>query len=247
MNRIVAALSIILTLLAAPAAPPAWAAQPSAQAPAANASAPAAASDPGQVPPKASNVKEWLASHKRSVKDAAIGVVAGALAGLFAASALHKSKAQGAAIGAVVGGLAGFALGHHRDKLYAGRDQAVQLVGYDPSQLYVMRVEQISVEPANPKPGDSAVLEVQYVVIGPDPHEAIDVNSFRGIKYQDDYIAGDGPQKFTVPNGGGIVTSRLEVTIPRDAPAGTYTVEAMFENPQGRFKQTRSSPLYIMS
>ena len=265
MKRIVAASMITAALLAAPGWPPAWAGTaeppqgeqqpagaPPAAASAAGPAAPAGTAAPPQAQdsargPKASNVKQWLATNKRTVKDTLKGVLAGGLAGALTAARRHQSIVKGVLIGAAVGGVAGFLIGHAQDKVYAGRDQAVELAHYDPSQGYVMRVEEMSVEPANAKPGEAATLTVRYLVIGPDPHEAITVNCFRGIKYQDDYIFGNGPSSFVVPHGGGIVTSRVQVTIPKEAPAGTYAVEAMFDDPRGRFQQASSSPLYIAS
>jgi hypothetical protein len=207
--------------------------------------APALATAPAG--PKASNVKQWLDTHKRSKKAAFFGALIGAGVGALGAAVRGQNVARGALVGAVVGGITGFVIGKNQDTIYAGRDRAVELAHYDPSQGYVMRVEEITCEPANAKPGESALLSVRYLVIGPDPHEAITVNYFRGIKYQEDYIFGDGPRSFVVPHGGGIVTTQVRVTIPEKAPAGTYAVEAMFEDPRGRFQQTRSSPLYIVS
>jgi hypothetical protein len=196
---------------------------------------------------QAGNVKQWVQEHPRSRKATIMGALGGALGGALVAARTGRSILGGAIVGAVVGGLAGFLIGRNQDKIFAGRDEAVRQASYDPSQGYVMRIESISFEPANAKPGESAILSVRYLVIGPDPHEKITVNCFRGIKYQDNFVMGDGPSAFVVPHGGGIVTTTSKITIPKDAPAGTYAVEAMFDDPGGRFQQSKSSPLYIAS
>jgi len=176
-----------------------------------------------------------------------MGMLAGAALGALEAKIRGQNVARGAVAGAVVGGVAGFWIGRNQDRIYAGRDRAVELARYDPNQGYVMRLEELSFSPANAKPGETATLSVRYLVIGPNPKETLTVQCFRGIKYQDDYVMGDGPSSFIVPNGGGIITSTSRISIPAKAPAGTYAVEALFEDNLGRFHQGRSTPLYIAS
>jgi Glycine zipper len=245
---------------AAPAAgePPPYVADPQPPAAAAPAAGAPSASIAETVPPPASPIpeqqttqrsglKEWVQAHPRAKQSALRGALAGGLAGMLVAVKTGRSPLAGALIGAATGGLVGFLIGKNQDHIYAGRDEAVRLANYDPSQGYVMRVEQLSFEPANAKPGERATLSIRYLVIGPDPNEKITVNCFRGIKYQDNYILGDGPSSFEVPRGGGIITTTSQITIPKDAPAGTYAVEATFDDPGGRFQQSKSSPLYIAS
>jgi hypothetical protein len=239
----------------APAAAEAPATSPAPAAAAADGSAsatttPAAAAanpQPQKAAQTTGTIKQWVQEHPRSRKATIMGALGGALGGALVAARTGRSIIGGAVVGAVVGGLAGFLIGRNQDKIFAGRDEAVRQANYDPSQGYVMRIDSISFEPANAKPGESATLSVRYLVIGPDPHEKITVNCFRGIKYQDNYVMGDGPSAFVVPHGGGIVTTSSKITIPKDAPAGTYAVEAMFDDPGGRFQQSKTSPLYIAS
>ncbi len=205
------------------------------------------ATKPEDQAPKPGGLKDWVKAHQRTKKAAFLGALGGAVAGAAIAARTGRSILGGALIGAAAGGLAGFLIGKNQDKIYAGRDEAVRQANYDPSQGYVMRVEQLSFEPANAKPGEKATLSIRYLVIGPDPHEQITVNCFRGIKYQDNYVMGDGPSSFVVPRGGGIVTTTSTITIPKDAPAGTYAVEATFDDPGGRFQGGKSRPLYIAS
>ena len=69
----------------------------------------------------------------------------------------------------------------------------------------------------------------------------------RGLKYGDDYILGVGPNDFVVPRGGGIVESSMPVTLPGKAPAGPYGVEALLEDPLGRFTETLGAgSLYVV-
>lgn len=199
---------------------------------------------------KPKNVKEWIAQN-RARRSAVTGAIVGAVLG--AASGILQGK-QGdevlerAIAGAAVGAVAGFAVGKHLDRVYAGRDYAISYAGYDNSQGYIARVESVAFDPPAPRPGQSAKLSVRYLVLGPDPNEALKVRVFRGLKYGDDYLFGAGPNEFIVPKGGGIVDSMVEVTLPKKAPAGTYSIEALLEDANGRFPQTMgTAPLYIVA
>ena len=193
------------------------------------------------------NVKEWLNQQSRTKRNAILGAVAGAVLGAATAGVSGGNPWEGAAVGAVAGALAGFVAGKAQDRIYAQRDEAVRVAGYDASQGYVARVEEIRFEPAQPKPGQTATLYVRYLVVGPNPGEDIKVRMFRGIKYGDDYILGVGPNEFVVPRGGGIVESSMPVTLPGKAPAGTYGVEALLEDELGRFSEvTGSGSLYVV-
>lgn len=189
---------------------------------------------------KPNNVKDWIASQSRARKRAMVGALVGAALGAAGASlaGLSHDEIVGHAIaGGVVGAIVGFGLGKRQDQILAPRDIAIRQIGYDPSQGYVARVEKVTFDPPQPTPGQSATLYVRYVILGPDPHEQIEVQMFRGLKYGDDYVFGAGPNAFVVPNGGGVVESKVLVTFPERAPAGTYSVEALIEDTQGRFGQ----------
>lgn len=209
-----------------------------ATAPAKNAGAPA-------------NVKEWLALQSRARKKAAVGFVIGALAGYANAriTGVHGEDVWKHALGGgIAGAIAGFAIGRRQDTIFAGRDHAIRQAGYDSSQGYIARVEEVAFDPPQPKPGTTAVLYVRYLVLGPDPNESIKVTMFRGLKYGQNYVFGAGPNEFEIPKGGGIVESKVPVTFPAKAPVGTYDVEALVEDPQRRFPQAvGTGALYIVA
>jgi hypothetical protein len=200
---------------------------------------------------KPTNVKEWLAKQSRPKSGAIIGGFVGGLLGATTAVLAGKKGddviAQAVAF-AVVGAAAGFAVGKHQDHIFAGRDLAIRTAGYESSQGYMARVENVSFDPPNAKPGQHAKLCVRYIVLGPDPNEALTIRLFRGLKYGDDYIFGAGPNEFVVPKGGGIVDSTVELTLPKKAPEGTYSIEALLEDAKGRFAQVvGTSALYIVA
>jgi hypothetical protein len=153
-----------------------------------------------------------------------------------------------AVAGATIGATIGFAVGKYQDHIFAGRDLAIRTVGYDDSQGYMARVENVAFDPPNAKPGQRAKLYVRYIVLGPDPNEELTIRVFRGLKYGDDYIFGAGPNEFVVPKGGGIVDSTVELTLPKKAPEGTYSIEALLEDAKGRFPQViGTGALYIVA
>ncbi|HSS77563.1 MAG TPA: glycine zipper domain-containing protein [Thermoanaerobaculia bacterium] len=191
------------------------------------------------------NIKEWVSAN-RARKSTVIGAIGGAILGGLLARARGQNVARGAAAGAVVGGVAGYLVGSHRDKVFYSRDQAIQMAGYQPSDGYVMRIQEVRFDPETIKPGQSATLHIRYLVIGPDPNETIKINCYRGIKYQGSYMTGE-QASFEVPNGGGVVESTAEFSLPAEAPAGTYAAEATVEEAQGRVNGSKTSPLYIAS
>jgi hypothetical protein len=194
------------------------------------------------------NVKEWLGQQGRAKRGAALGAIGGALLGAAVAGLRGQNPLGGAVAGAAVGALTGFLIGKSQDRVYAQRDEAVRVAQYDPSQGYVARVEEVRFEPEHPKPGETATLYVRYLVVGPNPGEDIRVRVFRGLKYGQEYVLGYGPSEFAVPQGGGIVESRTTVTLPAEAPPGTYGLEALVDDPQGRFAEaTGLGSLYLVA
>lgn len=201
--------------------------------------------------PKPKNIKEWMAVQSRAKKKAIIGALIGAVAGGLSAGIAGGNSddiVRNALAGAVVGAIAGFSIGRREDAIFAGRDLAVRQAGYVPSQGYIARVEAVTFSPPQPKPGETATLYVRYLVLGPDPGETIKVRMFRGLKYGDDYVFGAGPNEFKVPQGGGVVESKIDLVLPKKAPEGTYAAEALLEDAAGRFPQAvGTGVLYIIA
>lgn len=197
---------------------------------------------------KPGNIKEWMALQSRAKKHAIAGALVGAVLGYASATITGRDPWESAAAGALAGALSGFAWGKREDRIFAGRDHAVRYAQYDSSQGYIARVEEVLFDPPQAKAGETATLYVRYLVIGPEPNESITVTMFRGLKYGEDYVFGAGPNEFVVPRGGGIVEAKVLVTLPKKAPAGTYGVEALLDDPQGRFRQViGTSALYIVA
>jgi hypothetical protein len=200
---------------------------------------------------KPGNIKQWMALQSRAKKTAVLGALIGAALGAASASLSGMDSdevVRHAIAGGVAGAVAGFAIGKRQDRIFAQRDTAVREAHYETSQGYVARVQEVRFDPPQPKPGQTATLYVRYLVVGPNPNERIKVTMFRGLKYGDDYVYGIEPNVFVVPNGGAIVESTAMVTLPKKAPEGTYSVEALIENPEGHFGQVvGTGALYIVA
>lgn len=190
-------------------------------------------------------LKQWVNDQPRARKKALIGALAGATVGAATAALTGHDPWRGAAAGAIAGAISGFVVGKRQDTLFASRDEAARRIGYDASQGYVMRIDEVSLDPADPRAGDEVELYVRYVVIGPDPQETLSVSSFTGIKYDGEYVKVDPHDGFRVERGGGIVESRVRLTLPARAPSGTYAIETLLEDPSGRFSDSGESPLYL--
>ncbi len=205
----------------------------------------------GAPPAKPSNIKDWMSHQSRAKKKAIIGgIVGGVTSGLLAklAGMSDEEAAKRMVAGAIAGAVTGYAIGKNQDRIFAGRDLAVRQAAYDSSQGYVARVEEVTFDPANPKPGQTARLYVRYLVLGPDPNEDIKVQMFRGLKYGDDYVFGAGPNEFVIPKGGAVVESTVEVQLSEKAPAGTYSIEALLEDSESRFPQALGTgAVYIVA
>jgi hypothetical protein len=205
----------------------------------------------GTTPAKPASIKEWMAMQSRAKRNAIAGAIVGGLLG-FANARITGVPSDDVwrhvAAGAAAGAIAGFAAGRRQDRIFAGRDLAVREARYDRSQGYVARVEEVAFQPANPRPGQPVKLYVRYMVLGPDPNEALTIRMFRGLKYGEDYVFGVGPNEFVVPRGGGIVESTMDLTLPKKAPEGTYSIEALLEDAQGRFPQVvGTNAVYIVA
>jgi len=190
-------------------------------------------------------LKSWLQNNKKAKTRAILGAGFGAVLGAAGAHALGRDPVKGAVLGAAVGGLTGFLSGRWHDKRYGSRDEAIARLDYEPTQGYVLEIDDVRFEPGQLKPGEEAQVFVRYLVVGPKPDEDIRVQVSTGIKYDGEYVWGKEPEELVVKHGGGIIEISTALTIPKKAPAGTYSVEALFEESAGRFQDSREKALYV--
>lgn len=185
--------------------------------------------------------------HSRARAKAIGGAIIGAIGGavLTAATGDTRHLVRNVAAGAAIGAITGWAVGRSQDKLYASRDQAVLAMNYDPSMGYIVQVQEVVSTPTNPSPGNAASVKIRYIVLGPNPSETLTVNGSRSLLYGGDAVLSDKTTTFTVPNGGGIVETTFDISIPAEVPTGTYTVQAKYQEQNGRANHESATPLYV--
>lgn len=193
-----------------------------------------ATTTPPVAPPDPSPLKEWILNQNRAKKTTAADALKNAARATVSAGEELWNRI-------VADGLIDLMPVRRKAEIFAARELAIQQCGYEKSQGYIARIEAIGFDPAEAKPGQTTTLYVRYLVLGPNPKERIRIRMFRGLKYGDDYVIGVGPDVFVVPRGGGIVEASMPVTLPEQAPRGTYSVDALIEDPSGRFQQVTGS------
>ncbi len=115
------------------------------------------------------------------------------------------------------------------------RVYAVLAYGYVPSDGFVLKIVRVNFDQNVLKPGSQMTVDVRWVVISPEPNERITIKTTAGLRYSDSnntYLATVGPNPFTL-TGGGVVDTMIPVTVPQNAPAGKYTVDAIIDDGQG--------------
>jgi hypothetical protein len=158
------------------------------------------------------------------------GILGGLLGG-------KKTKLQSALIGAAAGGALAFALawGHclnvYSDlKSYPVADArtTARQIGYNPSQGYVTKIKNFSLNPQNVSPGGKVRLNGSYYIMAPEGDKDIKVTESRTVHFFD---SSEGKWKE-------LGTVDQEVT----AALGTRKAEGSFEMPpdvpEGRYKIT---------
>jgi Protein kinase domain len=137
--------------------------------------------------------------------------------------------------------------------LAAGEDQGT---AYVPSAAtasapgYVVQVQDLAIEPANLRPGDTAIVGVHFQVRGPDPHEDITVLLFFGLVAQGRYVLGKRTS-FVLLNGGAALGSKplhstCRISIPRTLAPGSYAIAVTVADAQDRFRQATSRAFEIL-
>jgi hypothetical protein len=167
------------------------------------------------------------ASMSEEQKGAGIGSAVGALAGGLAGAALDRQNpGRGAIIGitagALLGAAAGWGVGAYRAKQIRTRDEAVKTIGYTPRQGVVATIEDPVALPQPAKPGSRLTFQAGYTVLAPAEGPEIAVRE-SGAIYFNEQLLNELPQKERRrPQGTDQV--QFELTVPRDAAEGAYTI-----------------------
>lgn len=169
----------------------------------------------------------------------ALGAFGGAAVGLLLGG--KKTKGEGALIGAAAGGALAFALAYGKclamfsdlnSYPLAGAQETARRVGYSPSQGYITKIENFSIDPAGVAPGGRLQLNGSYYIMAPDGTMEVKVTETRTVSYFDPSEKqwkelGSVPQEVTSALG----TRRAEGSfdMPKDVPEGNYRITLTIE------------------
>jgi hypothetical protein len=151
-------------------------------------------------PPGTSLTPEERAKAQKSciARYTGVGAAGGALTGALVGALVGGRKAQGTLIGAAAGGVAGGALAFalawgHCMSLYsdlnsypvAGNQETANRVGYNPSQGFVVKIENFSLNPDGISPGGQVQLNSTYYVMAPAGSKEIKIKETRTVQFFD--------------------------------------------------------------
>ncbi len=148
---------------------------------------------------------------------AATGAVAGAVVGGLVGRSVG-STAAGVAIGAVVGTMVGLAV-HESTRQTATAQQVAQKYR---SRNFVIQPEHMTVTPTTARPGQKVTHTFSYVVLnGDQPSTTVQETC---VLKQNGNVVTTLTEK-TVQRNDGRFENVLEFEVPKEAEAGTYTIE----------------------
>lgn len=169
----------------------------------------------------------------------AMGAFGGAAVGLLLGG--KKTKGEGALIGAAAGGALAFAIAYGKclamfsdlnSYPLAGAQETARRVGYNPSQGYITKIENFSIDPAGVAPGGRLQLNGSYYIMAPEGTMDAKVTETRTVSYFDPAEKqwkelGSVPQEITSALG----TRRAEGSfdMPKDVPEGNYKITLTIE------------------
>jgi hypothetical protein len=152
---------------------------------------------------------------------AGTGVVGGAVVG-----GLLGGK-RGAVIGGLLGGLAGGAIGHYMDNQEKTLAQTSREYGYKPTQGTRLKIEALRPNPTLLAPGETVNINMTYAVLTPSADRLVLVRETREILVNGTSV---GKTSVEIEREGGTWKSIVPITLPANAPTGTYRVVASIES-----------------
>jgi|LGOV01.1.fsa_nt_gb hypothetical protein len=160
----------------------------------------------------------------------------GGAAGGAGIGALIKGK-KGATVGAVAGGALGFAYawGHClsyystlNSEPVTGYNETAQDIRYDPSQGYVVKIEDFSLSPSEVAQGGTVAFNGKYYVMAPEGTKDRDVTETRVLEFYDETKGefvelGSVNRNITISPGRRSADGQFD--IPEKVPDGRYLIK----------------------
>jgi len=157
---------------------------------------------------------------------AAVGAGAGAATGAVAGALIGKG-AGAVVVGGLLGALAGGAVGHYAYDQKKSREQTAKDYNYGDSQGMVLRIESVSVSPAEVSPGGEVQLSMTYAVLTPGQTSNTRITEIREITHLGQIV---GKPQVQVSRPNGTFTSTVPLRLPADAARGEYIVKSVVES-----------------
>lgn len=157
--------------------------------------------------------------HKGAATGAGIGAATGAVAGALLGS--KGAKTEMAIVGGLLGALAGGAIGHYAYDQKRTKEETAQKYHYKSSEGALVRIEDVSVVPSMPKPGDKVEMNMTYAVLGSASGQGTEISEIREIRYKGELF---GKPEVTVSRNDGTYSSSIPLVLPSDAKKGKYTI-----------------------
>jgi uncharacterized protein YcfJ len=176
---------------------------------------------------------QTIRDHPQTAAGAGVGAAGGAVVGGLAGGT------KGAVIGGLVGALAGGVIGNYVERQEATPQTIPQTTPTLPSTVgttvgvpgptvprtttngaAVVRVDQVQVQPALLRPGDTVNLNATYTILSPS-EQLVAVRETREVRLNGELVANPAVE---VARQTGTYSSALPITLPANARTGRYEV-----------------------
>lgn len=149
--------------------------------------------------------------------------VGSALGSIIGAAVGHAGTGAwvGAAAGGLLGGVSGYLYAQHQNNQVRNAQAAQQAYNYNPSRGTVISIDQVTVSPQRVRAGSQLSMNTTYTILTPE-NQTNTVTIFRDVTSGGRQVV--QPYQVTASNPNGTFSDTASLTLPKDAPRGSYTV-----------------------
>jgi hypothetical protein len=160
---------------------------------------------------------QWAQEHPKTATGAGVGAAGGAIVG-----GLASGSRKGMVIGGLLGALAGGLIGNYEDQRDRNASDTMQANSYDPQKGVQLQMKSVSADPQAVSAGGTVDLKMTYAVMAPQAEQEVEVTEARTVTLNGEKVVDRSIQVYRVS---GTYTSTQPITLPADAPRGTYQME----------------------
>jgi hypothetical protein len=126
-------------------------------------------------------------------------------------------------IGALVGGV----IGHYAYDKQRSKEDTDKKYNYKASQGTVLAIENANASPEVVRPGGTVNIELTYAVLNPSGNQVTKLTETRELSHKGEMV---GKPQIVVERKAGTYTSRIPVTLPKNADPGVYNVRTIVKS-----------------